>query len=54
MKRIIVVFLLAALAGCASNPRPVVPSLEGKPRVPINQQVPPVEASPVIIEEEGE
>jgi hypothetical protein len=32
-------FLLAALAGCASNP-PVVPSLDGKPRVQINKQVP--------------
>ncbi|HCP6903073.1 hypothetical protein [Shigella flexneri] len=43
MKRASVVLLFAAaLAGCATNARPpVVPSLEGKPRVQINKQVPP-------------
>lgn len=52
MKRITCLVLLAILAGCANNPRPVVPSLEGKPRVPINTQVPSSpEAAPVIIEE---
>ncbi|WP_426197158.1 hypothetical protein [Massilia sp. DWR3-1-1] len=37
------IFLFAALAGCASN-KAVLPTLEGKPRIPINKQVP---ASPV-------
>lgn len=41
MKRAFVLLLLAAaLAGCASTRPPVVPSLEGKPRVPINKQQP--------------
>ena len=48
MKRVSVVLLFAAaLAGCATNARPpVVPSLEGKPRVQINKQVLPA-AAPV-------
>lgn len=46
MKKSFVTFLLAALAGCASNPHsPVVPSLDGKPRVQINKQVPPAAAT---------
>jgi hypothetical protein len=36
MKRTLILALLTVLVGCASGPRPVVPSLEGKPRVQIN------------------
>lgn len=39
MKQAFLILLIAALAGCATN-KAVVPSLEGKPRVKINQQVP--------------
>lgn len=53
MKRAFIVLMLAALAGCASNQRPpVVPSLEGKPRVQINQQAPAESATET--EKEGE
>jgi hypothetical protein len=46
MKKSFVTFLLAALAGCASNPNPpVLQSLDGKPRVQINKQVPPSTAT---------
>ncbi|ERZ09692.1 conjugal transfer protein TraI [Pseudomonas aeruginosa] len=48
MKRALALLMLAAvLAGCASTRPPVVPSLEGKPRVPINKEKPkPVTLSP--------
>jgi type IV secretion system protein VirB7 len=39
------IFLLAALAGCASS-KSVLPSLEGKPRIPVNKQIP---AAPVTV-----
>lgn len=53
MKRTLILALLSVLAGCASSPRPVVPSLEGKPRVQINTaQRAQVNASqPVILAE---
>lgn len=38
MKKALVLLLVAALAGCASN-RAVLPSLEGKPRIKINAPV---------------
>ena len=41
MKKIFVVLLVAALAGCATN-KAVLPSLEGKPRVKINAAAPVV------------
>lgn len=43
MKQVSAAFLLlAVLAGCATNAHPpVVPSLEGKPRIQVNKQVPP-------------
>nr|QOQ33517.1 hypothetical protein [Pseudomonas syringae pv. actinidiae] len=46
MKRALSLLLLAsALAGCATTRPPVVPSLEGKPRVQINKEKPiPVRA----------
>lgn len=49
MKRTLILALLTVLVGCASGPRPVVPSLEGKPRVQINASQPVVsaESSPV-------
>lgn len=41
MKRALSLLLLAsALAGCATAHPPVVPSLEGKPRVLINKEKP--------------
>lgn len=47
MKKIFVVLLVAALAGCATN-KAVLPSLEGKPRVKINATAPVVaQAAPV-------
>lgn len=39
MKKVFAVFLLAVLAGCASNSA-VLPSLEGKPRIKINTAPP--------------
>lgn len=39
MKRVFVMMLVVALAGCATN-KAVLPSLEGKPRVKINHQEP--------------
>jgi PBP1b-binding outer membrane lipoprotein LpoB len=39
MNHTFLILLIVALAGCANN-KAVVPSLEGKPRVKINQQVP--------------
>ena len=40
MKRTLILALLTVLVGCASGPRPVVPSLEGKPRIQINAAQP--------------
>jgi len=37
--------LVATLAGCATN-KAVLPSLEGKPRIQINKQMPAPSASP--------
>ena len=37
---ILILMLAAAIVGCAITRPPVVPSLEGKPRVPINKQSP--------------
>lgn len=39
MKKLLPIMLALALTGCATN-HAIVPSLEGKPRVKINKQVP--------------
>lgn len=53
MKQAFVVLLVVALAGCATN-KAVLPSLEGKPRVKINQQAPvPAAPAPVTNETKG-
>jgi hypothetical protein len=39
MKKFVALLLAASLAGCAANSA-ILPSLEGKPRVKINQQEP--------------
>ncbi len=36
MKLTLILALLSLLVGCASKPRSVVPSLEGKPHIQIN------------------
>lgn len=54
MKQAFVVLLVAALAGCATD-KAVLPSLEGKPRIKINQHAPaPAAPAPVTNKTEGE
>jgi hypothetical protein len=54
MNKVTVIFILIALAGCATNSRPpVVASLEGKPRVQINKSVPPSTTSVPANQQEG-
>jgi len=54
MKQAFLMLLIAALAGCATN-KAVLPSLEGKPRVKINQQAPaPAAPAPVNNDTQGE
>lgn len=39
MRKFVVLLLAVSIAGCAAN-NAVLPSLEGKPRIKINQQEP--------------
>lgn len=53
MKQAFVLLLVIAFVGCATN-KAVLPSLQGKPRVKVNQQAPvPAAPAPVTNETGG-
>ncbi|MCF3642949.1 type IV secretion system protein VirB7 [Rhizobium sp. TRM95111] len=55
-KAMIALAVAISLAGCATTQAPVVPALNGKPRVPVNKEIPATAplSQPEIFDTQGE